>query len=647
VSTTKPLTDSLIKSGSNITPRSVNYVMNQFKIYNVVKYAVYIDHTTSIDDIPHSKTHENIGYYTLDVNLIGKNMGTAIVQLLTLEHLNESSIQGWIVASTNRSAAFNLSRILKKSGHESQIIVRLYDGQVTRMDAYMDFFSGCTETVNYINHYFNRKYRVIFPIDIRYQIRDCHGLVVYSGQKIVNPGAITIIDSRDFEFDGNFKGYLYIELEVENLQVRVQPFIHFWADYHSQSGICRNHQSGWAAHSAGSVFNRGILPINNELEAVGSFYNENDVAISPEILLHYHQDGEEKKIERKLEPIASGNMSYVNYSEMFEELDFLNVNSAYILIRCDQPMHRPNHYIKMKCCDDYIDTYHQTRGAGMHWAPPSTKYTQAEIEIFSKHNMNPWVLSFPVLSERFSINSYIGQLSELVARNEAFNVAFYNSESELVFSQVKTFDSTCKQFFNINEYLEKEGANIKNGGLFCLTPINNQSYRAAPPVFFGLKHYNYNFIATSFREGQIEAQLPFYLGMTMPYVREYSYSPNQVSDLFSPGLISNGYDSLYIVVNQSLNKQLNEPLEYKIELIDASGKSTVYYRHINPMSHDCFWLSDLFQYNKKHDNSQFFTIWISSSDAYLKSFHALYRRHDNAMSFDDGSEGTLQIDPQV
>jgi len=648
MSTTKPLTGPLLKSGSKTSIRSRDYIDSKMNAYNVKEYAIYVDHTTKINDISYLIDDSYIAFYTFDVNLVGNKLGDNEVLFLSEEHIKSKSIDGWLIASTNRAAAFSLAKFLKNSDLGSQIIVRIYGGQTSEIDAYMDFFAGSTRSINYINHYFNRKYRVVFPIDVRYQIRDCEGNTIYSGQKIINPSAIIVIDSNDFKFDGDFKGYLYIEFEVENLQVRVQPFVHFWVDYISHSGMCRNHQSGWSPHPAGSVFNRGILPVSGDIEAVGSFYNENSYPITPDVLLHYNKNGYELKVEKQIKEVSPGCISYINYNELFNDVDLTDVNAAYILTRCDNPMHRPNHYIKNKGREEFVDTYHQTRGGAMHWAPPSMKYLKKEIELFDKYNIYPWLISIPVLASSSLIESYIGLLSEVVARSDVYSIGFFNHESKLVFTGTKEFLSSDQHFFNINEYLSSVGVDCAEGGLFIVTAKNNKdSYRGGPPLFFGLKHKKFNYISTSFREGQKEAQLPFYMGASMPKVREYRYSFSQISDLFSPQVISNKFDSLNIIVNQSLDKSVTKEIEYKLEIIDEVGHSLVVYRKIKPMSYDFFWLHELVDAKEDTDREKYYTVWVTTGDAYLKSFHGLYRKSDHALSFDDGSEGTLQVDPQI
>ena len=101
----------------------------------------------------------------------------------------------------------------------------------------MDFFSGETETLVQISNYFDRKYRTLFPVDLRYTIRECDGTVRAAGQRIIPAGGLAVVDSRDLNL-GQFEGYMRVMVEVENLQSRIQPFMHYWAEYISEAGLC-------------------------------------------------------------------------------------------------------------------------------------------------------------------------------------------------------------------------------------------------------------------------------------------------------------------------------------------------------------------------------------------------------------------------
>lgn len=646
MSTTQPLTGPLMKSGARTVGRGAEYVQAMFEKFHVSRYAVYVDHTTVTDDVPELEGKKMVGYYTFDINLVGKAFKDASIALLSTDG-PVPECDGWLVASTSRASAFSLAKTLHGNGREEQIICRFYGGQTTEMDAYMDLFSGETETMMYLNHYFDRKYRIVFPLDIRYTVCECDGTVRLSGQRIVPPGGTIVFDSRDMEL-GKFKGFLRVELEVENLQVRVQPFIHFWADYINDAGMCRNHQSGWSPHPPGAVFNRGILPVEPDLEALGSFYNANNEAARITALLHFNQDGEEKSVERDLQPVAPGHMRYENFSKLFEDVNLDGVKAAYVLVSCDKPLHRPNHYTVVAGTGKVIDTYHQTKGKARYWAEPTQHYGKEELDLFNQYGISPWVVCVPILEKRFKMESYLGLLPEVICDLPGATFEVVNSRAEIVGSEEMEIKSTDPVFLSIDEYLKERDIDIDKGFL-CIKPPreHGNTVNLGPVFFWGIRHHDAAHIATTFCGGNKEAQLPFYVGSRFPFSREYEYSPLQISDLFAPAVVSEEYDSLLVVRHQSLLRDYRDTVEYRLDIVDARGRQYSLHKSIPPMTFHAFWASELLDEAGVEEKEGYYTLWVKSCDAYLNSFHGLYRKKDHAMSFDDASEGTLQVDPQI
>lgn len=643
MTTTTPLTDSLLKSGSKTASRTESFLKERFTMYNVDSYGTYVDHTTVVEDLP--KLPNCVGLFTFDAKLGGENMGGRTVTLLHADRpLPECD--GWVVASTSRASAFSLAKALLDNGQQDQVITRLYGGQTSEITAYMDIFSGETETLLHLNHYFNRKYRISFPIDIRYTVRECDGSVKLAGQLIIPPGGNVVLDTRTMDL-GEFKGYFSVELEVENLQSRVQPFIHFWADYLSDAGMCRNHQSGWAPWPGGTVFNRGYLPLDDGLEAIGSLYNANDKPIQPRALLHFIQNGNEVAIERDLAQIPAGHMSYQNYSEIFADVDLSDVNAAYILVRCDDPMHRPNHYISIKGKTQFIDTYHQTGGKARHWAIPSYKYSVEDIKMFKDLGMVPWTVRLPLLPASFCMDTYIGLLSPTLIDNDEYQFSITSRDGDVLFSAKESLDETSPTFLNISQYAKDKAVDVSQGATFNISPVDNDHELSHDPIFlFGFQHEDFNALATSFTGGSAQANLPYYIHARQPASREYDNSPLQISDHFGPGICNSEFDSLYIVAHKSLYTDYAKTQEYQLEIIDDQGRQHVTHRSVAPQSHDVFWLSDILtELGLPEEGS--YTLWFKSYETQFKPYHLLYRKSDHALSLDDGSEGTLQKEPQI
>ncbi len=618
-----------------------------FSKYNVSTYAILVDHTSVLQDLPVIPESSPCGLYTFDMHLAGKGVMGQQIKLLRLDGI-KPMCDGWLVHSTSRAAAFSLTQALKLTGNEDQIIIRYYGGQTTLISAYMDMFSGETETMIYINHYFDRKYRICFPIDIRYTACRCDGTIVRSGQRIISPGGLTVLDSRDMNL-GNFEGYMRVEMEVENLQTRVQPFIHFWADYISDAGICRNHQSGWSPHPPDTVFNRGYLPLDPSLESIVSIYNDNECPIQVKALLHYNEGGLEKKVVRYLTPVPAKQMSYQSLTELFSDISFdSTVNAAYTVLTCDKPLHRPNNYIAVRGHRQFVDSYHQTAGKACYMSIPSYQYEKKDIESFMKAEMtSPWTIHLPVLNSRYDIETFFGLLSLTICDQSVFHLSILDYRGITVFSEEVHLDGTSRHFTNICAYAQQRSIDLSRGGTFCISPSrSNSSVPRGSCVLFGLKHKSFSHISTSFRGGPTD-NLPFYINARSPMSREYDYSPFQVSDHFAPGIVSDSYDTLIIVTNMSVLRNYNTAADYQLEVIDSSGTMYSFHRSIAPNTHDSFLLSEVLSGIDVDDTRQYFTIWIKHYGLKLKPYHLLYRKTDHALSFDDASEGTLQKEPQI
>jgi hypothetical protein len=645
MTTTKPLTGPLIQSCSRITPRGVEFVKEKMETFNVNTFAILVDHTTQPQDLQGIPTFNFVGFYTFDIYIAGKSLFNQEIKIVGQDG-PVPKCDGWLIASTSRAAAISLNQTLLQTGNQHQILIRFYGGQTTETTGYMDLVSGDAETLVYLQHYFDRKYRIITPMDIRYTVRACDGTIAQSGQRILPPGGLTVFDTREMNL-GNFKGYIRIDLEIENLQVRVQPFLHYWADYISDAGLCRNHQSGWAPWPPDTVFNRGYLPIDPNYEALGCFYNDNDTEINMKALLHFNQDGNEKSVERKLDPVPAKQMSYQNYSKIFSDVSLEGVHSAFILVSGNKEIHRPNHYIAKKDSMQFVDTYHQTGGMACYWSSPSYNLNAQALKLFSDYGFEPWLLQLPILAPRFNIETFLGLHSMTICAMNDFTALVRNEQGEVLHSEELSIDGTFPQFLNLNHWIRERNLNISEG-TFCLKPSQKlDQLTHNNGCFFGLKHVDFPTISTSFINGTLEANLPFYVTAGFPRSREYTYSPHQTTDLFSPGIFNDEYDSIFIVKNYSLLKEYNKKVSYQIEIFDSQGNLYVAHRTVDPKMHDAFWLSELLTQANATLPDPYCTVWIKSKNTMLKSYHGLYRKQDHALSFDDASEGTLQKDPQI
>ena len=639
----KSLTHGILRSGDRDVSRGAEYVRDFFNTYGVKRYAVLADHTSAAQDLPDLHNFDLCGFFTFDINLVGTKLAGREVQLIK-SCGPVPSCDGWLILSTLRAAIFALNHALMLTGNEQQIICRPYGSQTTLISTYMDFFSGETETLVQISNYFDRKYRTLFPVDLRYTIRECDGTVRAAGQRIIPAGGLAAIDSRDHNL-GQFEGYMRVIVEVENLQSRIQPFMHYWADYISEAGICSNHQSGWDQWAAGVIFSRGYMPVEPDLDLTLCFYNDNDVDSHPRVLLHFNRNGEEIAIERSTATVPARQMSYQNISELFRDISLEGANSAFYLITTDTPLHRPNYYIHPKGTKQYINTSHQTGSDACHWAVPTDCYQAEYLQMLDRFDADPWVIQFPMLDKSFEIDTYLGLLSSTFCKINDFTFIFRNAKGEVVFTKDETIDGRSPQFLNLQDYARRHGVRI-DSGLFGLAPrkgLKEVPRRAISIV--GFKHKDHPYICTAPASGYEDPNLPFYIDRLNPMCHQYEYSPIQVTDRFGPCIVSEEYDTLYIVTNCSLWKHYDSECEYKLEIIDPSGKMYCVYRKIAPQSFDAFWLSDLLSAQGIPSDSTYFTLWERSNDTLLISYHFLYRKRDHAMSADDTFGGVLMMEP--
>ena len=650
----KSLARPLLPSGGEDESRGADTVDRRFETFGVRRYSVLVDHSTRPLDLPRLADRELVALYTFDVNRAGKTLGPSgafagqEIRLLTLDG-PLPGCDGWLVASTSRAAVVGLNHALLRCGAEQQVLVRLYGSQATEISATVDVLSGESDTLVTVNHYFDRKYGIRFPLDVRFTVCACDGSVRAAGQRVIPPGGLTVVDCRQLRL-GDFEGFMRVEMEVENLQVRVQPFLHFWADYVSPAGLCRNHQSGWKQWEAGSVFSRGYMPVDRDEELTLSFYNEGAQPVHPTILLHYTEAGEEKTVERASEPIPPRQMSFQSVSRLFSDVSLQGVPSAFYLVRCDRAIHRPNYYIGPRGLRQFTNTSHQTGSDACHWALPTDCWTREQLDLLDRHGADPWVIQLPILPRALRIDTYLGLLSSTICAVNEFTFILRNERGEVVLTRDERLDGTTPQFTNLNEYAARHGVDVDHG-LFGVAPRRGLARVPRRAIsLLGFRHRDYPHLCTAPASGMEDPNLPFYVDAQVPPSQQYDFCSVQTTDRFGPGFVSDDFDTLYVVTNCSLHRSYDRTCRYRLEILDATGRATVVHREIPPQCYDLFWLSEVLRDTGVRSGGPLgshYTVWQRSDDTLLISYHFLVRKSDHAMSADDTFGGTLLIEPQV
>lgn len=653
----KFLAQGILRPGDGDVALSPDTIRQFFATFGVRRYAVLVDHTTDPEDLPGLEGLSLAGYFSFDVRLFGKPCAEGTIQPI-LRWGPVPDCDGWLVASTLRAAPFALLHALLATGNERQVIRRLYRGQTTDIATYMDFFSGETETVIQVCNYLDRKYRAPQPLDVRYAIKSCEGDVVAAGQCVIPSGGLTVIDSRHMGL-GDFAGYLRLSIEAESLQSRVQPFMHWWADYLSEAGVTRNHQSGWDPWAPDVVFARGYMPVDplpgrprngkGDLDVTLSFWNESGSESHPRILLHFNRAGEEVAVERAAAPVPPRQMSYQNISELFRDVSLEGARSAFYLIKTDTPLHRPNYYIHPRGTRQYINTSHQTGSDACHWAVPTDCYQRDYLDILEANDTDPWVIQFPLLPASYRIDTYLGLLSSTIAGINDFTIIVRDRAGRVVFTRDEKIDGASPGFMSLRDYAREHGiAVIDGGGLFGLAPRKGlpEVPRRAISII-GFKHDGHPNLCTAPASGYEDPNLPFYIDRLNPMCHQYEYSPVQVTDRFGPGQVDGEYDTLYIVTNCSLWRKYERTCEYRLEVVDDAGRMRCMSRSIAPQSYDVFRLSEILAEMGAPDARGYFTVWQKSVDTLLIGYHFLYRKRDHAIGVDDTFGGVLMTEPVI
>jgi hypothetical protein len=199
----------------------------------------------------------------------------------------------------------------------------------------------------------------------------------------------------------------------------------------------------------------------------------------------------------------------------------------------------------------------------------------------------------------------------------------------------------------MNDYARQHGVVLRSG-IFGLAPGKGLASVPRRAIsLLGFRHRDYRYVCTAPAAGFEDPNLPFYVEPTVPLQQQYERCPVLTTDRFGPGMVSDEFDTLYIVTNCSLYRNYARACTYRLEVLDAEGKVHCVYRTIPPQGHDAFWLSEILADARIGTGSPYYTVWQRSYDTLLISYHFLYRKRDHALSCDDTFAGTLLVEPQL
>lgn len=620
---------------------STNEINRKFAHFKIKKIAILIDELVDFNLFKDLKCEKIIGFFSFNLDIIGTRIDEfEILPLLLNSNIDTDS---WLVSTRNEITSFALNRYLIENKRENQVIVqhiRHING--TRYYSYADFFSNEQKTLIHVNNYLRRLYAIPFPLDIRLTLRDCEGKIIDTRQVIIPADSIRVISSDDFPVK-DFVGYLELEFEIAK---KISPFLHYMVDYISQDFISSNHQSGLGLHPANSSFTRGYIPTHEDESLVVCLFQRNyKNPIKIKAVLSYFKDDRKISKEKEFSPLRQNHMLYQDVKELFREIDFNKINSPYVVIRSDLPLHRPNYYYIKRDRKGYFDTSHagpdlknQVKG----FYRGINVITDKEKNALHKYDCVEMDLRHYILPKEEKIESIIALGDDTTLDIKDFTLEFYDTNGIIAHSFKTEFDYDNKRYFNINLFLKDKGIHDFSGSVSFRPTKENQQI----PVFMNgisiYSHKNNPYYTSTAANGSSPDNMPFYFRAGPP---SYSRAKNSVSitDIFCRGIASDIYDTYLIISYPSANKNFIKKISYEIRIINMSGESKSVYRKISTNGTDFIRLSELIGDTKHHSENGYYAVWLFSGEAHLYAQHILYRKSDQAIAVEHCYPGKFGI----
>lgn len=616
----------------------VNKKVSHFKIK---KIAILIDELVDFNLFKDLGTEKIIGFFSFNLDTIGTKI--ADFEILPLLPNSNIDTDGWLVSTKNELTSFALNRYLLEHKKEKQIILQhIKHPNGTKYYSYADFFSNEQKTLIHINNYLRRLYAIPFPLDIRLTLRDCDGKVIDVRQIIIPTDSIKVISSDDFSVK-NFVGYLELEFEIAK---KISPFLHYMVDYISPDFISSNHQSGLGLHPANSSFTRGYIPMREDESLVVCLFQRNyRNPIKVVAILSYFKDGKKISKEKEFKPLKQNHMLYQDIKELFNEIDFSKIDSPYVAVKSDPPLHRPNYYYAKKGKKGYFDTSHAGPDLRNHVKGVYggiVAITGEEKNKFHKYACVEMDLKHYILPEEDKIESIMALGDDTTVGIKNFTLEFYDTYGNLSHSFEIEFDYDKERYFNISSFLKSKGVNNFPGSVSFRPARLDQQIPVSMNGISIFSHKDNPYYTSTAASGATPNNIPFYFRAGPP---SYSKARNSVSitDIFCRGIASEIFDTYLIISYLSANKNLRNQISYEIEILNSSGESKSVYRKINANGTDFIKLSDLIKLTGHNSENGYYTVWLFNGEANLYAQHILYRKNDSAIAAEHCYSGKFGI----
>jgi len=604
-------------------------IIHKIKHYGVRRITILTDGKTNTANLNKINNVDIIGYYSFALDCIGKKINNHTVQPL-LPNSKKVDTDGWVISAANKFSGYSLNQFLLDSQAQDQVIIQHTKATYgTTYYSYIDFFADDQKTAVQIHNYFERCYKIPFPLDIRFTLRDCAGKIFRTGQIIIPAEGTRIISSHDLGVD-NFRGYLEVEFEIAS---KVTPFLHYYANYLAENFISNNHQSGLGLHPANSRFTRGYIPTASDESLVVCLFQRNYAnPVNVRAILEYRVDGQQKVIEKKFPLLKKNQMLFQDIKELFPEVDFSKTKAPVVIAQSEVPLHRPNYYYAKKGKGGYYDTSH----AG----PDPKNYTRIfgsaglkkeERDKTHKFSCSEAELKQFILPAEFGIESFLGLGNDTTVQIKKFIFDFYDIEGRLQHSFKEMFDYHKETYLNLNEFLKGKGIGDFSGTL-SLRP-SFQSVEV-PVNMNGISAYSHTknpYLTTTAATGFTADNIPFYFSGAPPNYLGGECSVGQ-TDIFGPGICSDEFDTYYAVTYPCSDKNLAKKIKYEIQIINTEGEKRLLYRSINAHGADFFRLSDLVKETGHNSDQGYYVVWFYASGVHLYAQRILIRKKDCAIS---------------
>lgn len=600
-------------------PKSGDDLLAEMRLFGVRDFSVLVDDSTDQPMIDALPTQGLEGYYTFTASAAGTRIGEQQVRLLPLLERSPEN-EAWVLATSSK-AGYALNDFLKRTGQENRIVFTLGQDHVSPMYSYVDFFHNETVTIAYLTNTFERGYKIHLPIAVRFLLRSLDGDVVRAWQRIVAPNQTIAIDSRDMKLQRPFVGYLEVYADVRHLNGEITPFLHFNCDYISPDGIASIHQSGFKPWPAGSRFVRGIVPQDGNHELTISIFNKTqDDPIACRAELRFGRDGRRRAVVRDLAPLARNHMAFVNINELFADELSRGANAADVVITPDKPMHRPNFYV------------HPRRRpwswtAVEHGAALGERILTAdERRHIAEMGARPWICTFPILPQRFAIDTSVLYLQEGESALHDFTFEIFDPAGKLLHREETQCD--FGQSIDISAWSKGRGLSL-DGGLLMLSPRTQAS--RVPHSFsmlMGLRHrQNPHWSVTIV--GGVMVNVPFELDRG--WMWNHPMVPTVHTEQFGKAVVDDEFDTLVTVTNASAMLADDRPAVVEMDIYDADGNMAHLRRVIAPNSSAAWSVRELIAGTDLRPTGCY-SIWVYCRDRFVVPLYILHRRADAAVA---------------